>query len=183
MDLVGRRIEPAPKIRAAPERFASQSRPSPDCNYRSIEYSVPPVAHSSGSVSCSSPDCHLLPRLLRSQWRIGPDVWYSTEPEDDFSYLPLGDTPFTLSVESWVHEKGDIAVDLYFSEGTENPVALFLPGAFVVKERYPGGTHPGQPWIAGDCAATRGLCTLLCGRAGLAGVERARGRLDLEGSC
>ena len=64
------------------------------------------------------------------------EIWYSTEAEEDFSYLPLGETPYTLSVESWPHEKGDVAVDLYLPDGTESPVALFLPGAFVVKERY-----------------------------------------------
>lgn len=80
------------------------------------------------------------------------EIWYSTEAEEDFSYLPLGDIPYTLSTESWTHEKGEVAVDLYLPDGTESPVALFLPGAFVVKERY--------EWV-GHALASHGVAAVI----------------------
>ena len=88
-----------------------------------IQYFILPLLLS----ACSSP----------AGLDTGPEgPWYSTTPETDFNYLPLGDKGYSVGIETWEHEKGAVAVDLYRPESEQSPVAVFLPGAFVDADRY-----------------------------------------------
>jgi len=78
--------------------------------------------------------------------------WYSTSPESDFEYLPLGNDNYTVELETWSNDSKEVEFDLYRPEGEGNPVAVFLPGAFVVSDRY--------AWI-GHALASHGIAAAI----------------------
>ncbi len=78
--------------------------------------------------------------------------WYSTTPDPDLSYLPLGATGFDESEHVFAIDGHEIRVDAYLPEGAAAPVVVFLPGASVVKERY--------RWL-GASLASHGVATFV----------------------
>ncbi len=83
----------------------------------------------------------------------GPEgPWYTTNPEVDFSYLPLGEEGYTVELETWNDAGNEVAVDLYRPDSEGSPVAVFLPGAFVVSDRY--------AWV-GHALASHGVATAI----------------------
>ena len=78
--------------------------------------------------------------------------WYSTTPESDFDYLPLGEESYSVEVEEWDHDSKVVNVDLYRPDQAGSPVAIFLPGAFVVSDRY--------AWI-GHTLASHGIAVAI----------------------
>jgi pimeloyl-ACP methyl ester carboxylesterase len=59
--------------------------------------------------------------------------WYVTALDRDTSYLPMGEVRYRIEERSFPDR---VKADLYLPEASGAPVVLFLPGAFVVKERY-----------------------------------------------
>ena len=62
--------------------------------------------------------------------KTGP--WYDTALDRDTSYLPMGNVAAT-SLEL---QYGRVAVSAYLPAVKQAPVAVFLPGGFVAKDRY-----------------------------------------------
>lgn len=62
--------------------------------------------------------------------------WYDTAPDPDLSYLPWGDYEVEETSVDYMVDGSAITADAYLPVGSRGPVAVMLPGAFVVKQRY-----------------------------------------------
>ncbi len=79
--------------------------------------------------------------------------WYDTTLDTDTSYLPMGTTPYERVPITWTTDDGStVAVDVWAPKAGRSPVVVFLPGAYIKKERY--------FWLA-NVLASHGVATAL----------------------